>query len=146
MRPECFFAMLNPGSFNPHQWSYLMRILLADNRSRVRFALRSLLEEQPGIVIVGEVSDCQELMAQAETDCPDLMLIDWDLPGIEGDDLFPALREICPDLTVITLSSRPDVEGAALAAGAQAFVSKTGPPELLLAAIHDIKNSNGELS
>jgi len=58
-----------------------MRILLADNRSRVRFALRSLLEEQPGIVIVGEVSDCQELMAQAETDCPDLMLIDWDLPG-----------------------------------------------------------------
>jgi DNA-binding NarL/FixJ family response regulator len=140
MRPGCFFVILNPGSFNPRQWSYLMRILLAENRSRVRFALRSLLEEQPGIVVIGEVSDGQDLIAQAEADCPDLVLIDWDLPGIEEDDLLPALREICPDLTVIILSSRPEVKGAALAAGAQAFVSKADPPDQLLAAIQSVKD------
>ena len=117
-----------------------MRILLADNRSRVRFALRSLLEEQSGLMVVGEVSDCQELLAQAEADCPDLVLVDWDLPGMAAVDLLPVLRKICPGLPVIALCGRPEVEGAALAAGAQAFVSKAGPPEPLLVAIQDVKD------
>jgi DNA-binding NarL/FixJ family response regulator len=55
-----------------------MRILLADSQSRVRFALCSLLEEQSGLMVVGEATDCQELLAQAEADCPDLVVIDWD--------------------------------------------------------------------
>ncbi len=124
-----------------------MRILLADNRSRVRFALRSLLEEQSELMVVGEVSDCQELLAQAEADCPDLVLIDWDLPGMTAVDLLPVLRKICPGLPVIALCGRPEVEGAALAAGAQAFVSKAGPPEPLLAAIQEVKDRcKGDLS
>lgn len=124
-----------------------MRILLADNRSRVRFALRSLLEEQSGLMVVGEVNDCKELLVQAEAVCPDLVLIDWDLPGMAKVDLLPALHKKCPDLHVIALSSRPEVEGAALAAGAQAFVSKAGPPEPLLAAIQFVKDRRkGNLS
>ena len=124
-----------------------MRILLADNRSRVRFALRSLLEEQSGLMVVGEVNDCKELLAQAEAVCPDLVLIDWDLPGMAKVDLLPALQKTCPGLHVIALSSRPEVEGAALAAGAQAFVSKADPPEELLAAIQIVKDRRkGDLS
>jgi DNA-binding NarL/FixJ family response regulator len=124
-----------------------MRILLADNRSRVRFALRSLLEEQSGLMVVGEVNDCKELLAQAEAVCPDLVLIDWDLPGMATVDLLTALQKTCPGLPVIALSSRPEVEGAALAAGAQAFVSKAGPPEPLLAAIQFVKDRcKGDLS
>ena len=116
-----------------------MRVLLADSQSRVRFALCSLLEEQSGLLVVGEAIDCQELLAQAEADCPDLVLIDWDLPGMARVDLFAALREMCPGLHVIALSGRPEVEQEALAAGAQAFVSKAGPPEPLLAAIQSVK-------
>jgi len=124
-----------------------MRILLADNRSRVRFALRSLLEEQSGLMVVGEVTDCKELLALAEAVCPDLVLIDWDLPGMATVDLLPALQKTCPGLHVIALSSRPEVEGAALAAGAQAFVSKADPPEELLAAIQIVKDRRkGDLS
>ena len=116
-----------------------MRILLADSQSRVRFALRSLLEEQPGLMVVGEATDCKELLAQAEAACPDLVLIDWDLPGMAGVDLLAALQKICPGLHVIALSSRPEVEQEALAAGARAFVSKAGPPEPLLAAIQSVQ-------
>ena len=126
---------------------FFMRILLADNRSRVRFALRSLLEEQSGLIVVGEVADCKELLAQAEAACPDLVLIDWDLPDMATVDLLPALQKICPGLPVIALSSRPEVEQEALAAGAQAFVSKAGPPEPLLAAIQFVKDHyKGDLS
>ena len=121
---------------------FLVRILLADNRSRVRFALRSLLEEQSGPMAVCEVADCKELLAQAKAVCPDLALIDWDLPGMPTVDLLPTLREICPGLHVIALSSRPEVEREALAAGAQAFISKAGPPEPLLAAIQSVLPSD----
>jgi len=116
-----------------------MRVLLADSQSRVRFALSSLLEEQSGLTVVGEATDCQELLAQAEAECPDLVLIDWDLPGLTGVDLLAALQRICPGLHVIALSSRPEVEQETLAAGVQAFVSKAGPPEPLLAAIQSVK-------
>jgi DNA-binding NarL/FixJ family response regulator len=122
------------------RWSTLMRTLLADSQSRVRFALRSLLEEQSELIVVSEAADCQELLAQVGAACPDLVLIDWDLPGMAGADLFGALQKMCPGLHVIVLSSRPAAEREALAAGAQAFVSKAGPPEPLLAAIQSAKD------
>jgi DNA-binding NarL/FixJ family response regulator len=90
-------------------------------------------------MVVSEAEDCQELLAQAETVCPDLVLIDWDLPGMATVDLLPTLQTICPGLYVIALSGRPEAEQSALAAGALAFVSKAGPPEPLLAAIQRVK-------
>jgi two-component system response regulator DesR len=90
-------------------------------------------------MVVGEAKDCQELLAQAERVCPDLVLLDWDLPGMASVDLLPVLQTICPDLHVIALSGRPEAEQSALAAGALAFVSKVGPPEPLLAAIQHVK-------
>jgi len=118
----------------------LVRILLADSQSRVRFALRSMLEEQSGLVVVGEATDYRELLAQVEATCPDLMLLDWDLPGMVKVDLLAAQQRTCPALHVIALSSRPEVEQEALAAGARAFVSKAGPPEPLLAAIQLVQD------
>jgi DNA-binding NarL/FixJ family response regulator len=119
---------------------FLMHILLADSQSRVRFALSSLLEEQSELTVVGEATDGPELLAQVEAACPDLVLVDWDLPGMAGADLLAALKGTCPDLHVIVLSSHPEVEPEALAAGVYAFVSKAGPPEPLLAAIHAAKD------
>jgi DNA-binding NarL/FixJ family response regulator len=112
-----------------------MRILLADHQSKIRFALRTLLEQQPGLEIVGEAVDVEELLAQTEVAAPDLVLLDWKLRGLTVVDLLPALRRICPGLTVIALSGRPEERQAALDAGADAFVSKIDPPERLLAAI-----------
>jgi len=111
-----------------------MRIMLADHRSRVRFALRALLEQRPGVNVVGEVADAVNLLSQAGMDCPDLVLLDWRLRGLAADSL-PALRRVCPDVRVIALSGRPEERGAALDAGADAFVSKADSPERLLAAI-----------
>jgi DNA-binding NarL/FixJ family response regulator len=113
-----------------------MRILLADDQPRVRFALRVLLERQPGLKVVGEAADAQDLLAQTEATCPDLVLIGWELPGLVWRGPLSALRTIRPDLFVIALSGRPEARRAALIAGADAFVSKTDLPERLLAAIN----------
>jgi DNA-binding NarL/FixJ family response regulator len=114
-----------------------MRVFLADNQPRVRFALRKLLEQQPGLEVLGEAVDAEDLLTQTQKDCPDLVLLDWGLPGLAALDLLSALRGPCPDLVVIVLSGRVLARKAALAAGADAFVSKGDPPERLLAAIDD---------
>jgi DNA-binding NarL/FixJ family response regulator len=117
-----------------------MRILLADNQVKVRFALRALLEQQPGLTVVGEAAEAKEVLAQVEAVQPDLVLLDWNLCGLATADLLPALRRICPDLRVVALSARPEMHSAALEAGANAFASKTDPPECLVKAIQKVKS------
>jgi len=112
-----------------------MRILLADSQAKVRFALRVLLERQPGFEVVGEAASAEELLAHMAASCPDLVLMDWTVAGTMAAGLLRTLRSDCPDLAVIVLSGRPEAREAALAAGADAFVSKGNPPEHLLAAI-----------
>jgi DNA-binding NarL/FixJ family response regulator len=58
-----------------------MQILLADNQPKVRFGLRVLLKRQPGLKVIGEAINAEELLAQVEADCPDLVLLSWGLPG-----------------------------------------------------------------
>lgn len=112
-----------------------MRILLADDQPEVRFALRALLEQQPGLVVVGEATDAGDLLLQAKTACPDLVLLDWPLPGSAPADLLAALRRGNPRMPVIAMSGRPETRPVALVAGAVGFVNKCDPPEQLLEAI-----------
>jgi DNA-binding NarL/FixJ family response regulator len=115
----------------------VMRILLADDQPRVRFALRVLLERQPGFEIIGEAIDADDLLGQAEKTCPDLVLLGWELPGLAMAGSLSNLRQLCPSVSVIALSGRPEARRPALIAGVDAFISKSDPPERLLAAIEE---------
>lgn len=121
-----------------------MLILLAERRSEVRFALRVLLERQSGLEVVGEVVNTKDLLNKVEGECPDLVLLDWDLPGLLAGQTVATLRVFCPDLSVIVMSGRFEVKHAALAEGVDAFVHKTNPPDSLLAAIEGCRGSNGK--
>ena len=112
-----------------------MQILIADDQERVRFALRVLLAQQPGLHVVGEVSNGEALLAQASTVAADLALVDWELPRLAEAGGLPALHRSAPTLQIVVLSSRPGVRQAALAMGGAAFVSKGEPPERLLTVI-----------
>ena len=113
-----------------------MRIILADNRDKVRFALRALLEQQSALEVLGEAVDAEDLIARVENGCPDVVLLDWELPGMATLDLLSTLRSTCPELLIIALSGRVSGRREALAAGVDAFVSKGEPPERLLSAIN----------
>jgi DNA-binding NarL/FixJ family response regulator len=113
-----------------------MRVLLADNQPQVRSALQILLKQEPGTSVVGEASEAEGLLTQIRATHPDLVLLDWELPGLPAIGSLSALRRVCPNLLVIALSGRPEVCQEALAAGVDAFVSKIDPPERLLAALH----------
>ena len=116
-----------------------MHLILADDQTNVRFALRTLLNRQPDIEVLGEAADSTELMNAIKTlhpeIIPDIILLDWGLPGLPTEKLISAMRDLCPDLVVIVLSGRLEVNRAARAAGANRFVSKADPPGDLLEAI-----------
>ena len=113
----------------------MMRVLLADDQARVRSALRLLMEQQPGFEILGEAVDATGLLDWLKAAHPDLVLLDWELPGLPAAELLRLLHGQWPGLLVVALSSQPGVRQAALDAGADAFVSKGDPPERLLAAV-----------
>jgi len=113
-----------------------MRILLADDKSEVRSALRLLLEQDPLPDQVAEVSSAQELFADLRENCPTAVLIDWELPGIPMRELLPLLRSYCPGMKVIAMSSRFEARQEALIAGTDAFISKAEPPEYILATLY----------
>ena len=104
-----------------------------------------VLEQELGLSVAGEASEVEGLLAQAETIQPNLVLLDWELPGRPVDSstdlrrgLLAVLRTSCPHLKVIALSGRPEARQAALAAGADAFVLKGDNPEQLITTIRQL--------
>ena len=116
-----------------------LRVLLADAHTKVRSALRLVLEQQPGLQILGEAVDATGVSDWLRAVCPDVILLDWELPGGNLAHLVSELRHECPAMAVIVLSSRPEAAHAATNAGAHAFVSKGGPPEQLLTTLHHLR-------
>ena len=113
----------------------VLRILVADSRPDVRSALKLLLEQDAEMVVSSEAKRSGDVLEQVKATCPDVIILDYDLPGLQAGDLLRAVRSVCPAVWVVALCARSEVRQAALAAGADAFVSKADPPQSLLSTI-----------
>jgi SARP family transcriptional regulator, regulator of embCAB operon len=123
-------------------------ILIGDAQPRVRYGLRLLLEQQTGWRVAGEAEDTETLLAQVHCGCPDLVLLDCELPGIPFQDLLIVFRQECPKLRVVIMSGRDELRQKALQAGADLFAYKADPPEKLLGLIRGLaadKSDNAPL-
>lgn len=112
-----------------------LHVLLADDRASVRAALRFLLEHEPDLAVVGEAADATGLLLAASQHPADVLLLDWELPGLPIRHLLRLLQFERPSLRIIAMSSRPEAKPHALEAGAAAFLSKGAPPEAVRAAL-----------
>lgn len=112
-----------------------MKILLADDNPEVRSALRLLLEQEPLMALVMEVTDTPALLVHLSKDCPMVVLLDWELPGLHRSDVMMVVRSRCPETKIIALSSKFEARQEALAARVDAFVSKSEPPERILSTL-----------
>ncbi|MBU0492629.1 MAG: response regulator transcription factor [Chloroflexi bacterium] len=100
-----------------------LRILLADPHEVVRVGLRALVEQQPGMKVVGEASTTQEAVLQAERLAPDLIVVDAQLPGLEA---CRELKACWPQSKVIILAALLNYESLfdAITAGADGYALK----------------------
>ncbi len=115
-----------------------IRICIADRQPRVRYGMRVLLEQQPGWKVIGEASEAAEIIEQTQAGCPDIVLLEWELPGMPAEEIIAQLRTSCPDLRVVSLSGHHEVRQIALGVGVDGFASKTETPERLIRLIQKI--------
>lgn len=115
-----------------------MRILVADDLVAVRSALALLLEQEVDLQVAGQVSDSAGLLQAVDQNVPDVILLDWELPGMAASALVHELRQSHPQMCIIALSSRPEAEIEAMLAGVDAFIDKFTPPEAVLGAFDSL--------
>jgi DNA-binding NarL/FixJ family response regulator len=114
-------------------------LLLVDDDPRLRRGLRMRLELEPDLVVVGEANDGVEAVRQAVATTPDVVVMDVEMPAMDGIAAIAALRARAPRSAIVVLSIHDDANTRerALAAGASAFVAKHEADGVLLSAIRD---------
>jgi len=117
-----------------------IRILIAEDQRIVREGLRAVLEDEDEIAIVGEAANGQEaiqLFAQLQ---PDVVLMDLQMPVVDGPEATRRIREQSPDARILVLTTYATDEFIfkALRAGAQGYLLKDASANELLDAIHSI--------
>jgi DNA-binding NarL/FixJ family response regulator len=117
-----------------------IRVLLVDDHQVVRRGLRTFLEVQDDIEVVGEASDGSEGVARAEELRPDVVLMDVKMPGTDGVEALRTLREGGNPARVLIVTSFTEQRTVvpALRAGAAGYVYKDVDPEALAGAIRSV--------
>ncbi|MFD8272494.1 response regulator [Streptomyces flaveolus] len=117
-----------------------IKVLLVDDHQVVRRGLRTFLEVQDDIVVVGEAADGAEGVARAEELKPDVILMDVKMPGMDGVDALRRLRELDNPARVLIVTSFTEQRTVvpALRAGAAGYVYKDVDPDALAGAIRSV--------
>ncbi len=115
----------------------MIRIVLADDHTAVRHALAGLLGAESDLLVIGQAADGKQSVDHVRRLAPDVVLMDINMPAMNGIDATRQINGEFPAVRVIGLSVFESTEQAKpmLDAGAVAYVSKTDPPDVLLNAI-----------
>lgn len=118
----------------------MIRVLLAEDMHMVRGALIALLNLEPDIEVVAEVSSGDKIVPMVSEHRPDVAVIDIDLPILDGLTAATKIRETMPTVRTLMLTSlgRPGTLRRALAARVDGFLLKDAPPGQLADAIRDV--------
>jgi DNA-binding NarL/FixJ family response regulator len=128
----------------------MTRVLIVDDQADMRAGIRSMLQLDPDLVVVGDLSDGLQVLPFLRSHPVDVILMDIRMPGIDGVEATRRIREehSAEDVRVIVLTTfdHEDVVLAALRVGANGFLSKTVSPAELVAGIAEVVGGGGALS
>jgi len=125
-----------------------IRILIADDHPLFRDGLRALLASLPDAEVVGEVATGEEAIAQAAALQPDLILMDIQMPGVNGIEATRRILQTSPHIGVIVLTMFEDNDSvfAAMRAGARGYLLKGADQDEILRAIRAVANGEALFS
>lgn len=117
-----------------------LRLLLADDQHLVRGALAALLALEPDLEVVGEVARGDEVLAAVQRLSPDVLLLDVEMPGLDGLAAAAAVAAAAPLTRVLVLTTfgRPGYLRRAMEAGALGFLVKDAPAAQLADAVRRV--------
>jgi DNA-binding NarL/FixJ family response regulator len=113
-------------------------VLLVEDNEVYRSSLELLLGMHEGIRVVGAIEEGSKAVAAVAELGPDVVLMDYRLPGLDGAEATRALREAAPGVVVVCLTAEATEEerAAVIAAGAAALVEKGEPVQRLVDVVH----------
>jgi two-component system response regulator NreC len=117
-----------------------IKLILADDHAVVRSGLRMLLEAQPDIDIIAEAETGTEAVSKTRSMKPDVVLMDIQMPGLNGIEATKQIKEKAPETAVLALTMYEDDQYffEMLHAGASGYVPKRAAPDELLTAIRTV--------
>lgn len=118
----------------------MINVLVVDDHRVVRAGLVALLQQQPGLTVVGEAGNGEEAVAQALALEPDVVLMDMQMPVMNGVEATRQIKAAKPEIEVLVLTTYDDdaLIWGGLQAGAKGYLLKDAPPEELLGAIRAV--------
>jgi two-component system invasion response regulator UvrY len=118
----------------------MIKILVADDHTIVREGLKQILSNTEDLLVGGEATNGNEVLAKVQGEDWDVVLLDMSMPGRSGVDLIKRLKEEKPKLPVLVLSMYKEEQYAvrALKAGASGYVTKLSASEQLVSAIRKV--------
>ncbi len=131
-----------PSNATPETEKNLIRVLIVDDNPQVRVDLRVLLQLSNEIEVVGEASDGQEAIQQAEQLHPDVVIMDLEMPILDGLQATQQIkgRLLARRIVILSVHSERDDIERAMQAGADAFVQKGSSYITLIESIHPKKS------
>lgn len=122
--------------------SRAIRILVTDDHAVLRAGLTALLNAEPDLTVVGEAADGSECLRVAQAVQADVILLDINMPGMNGLEVLPLLRQSAPQSRVLVLTMHDDTTylRQVLQAGGAGYVLKQAADKELLSAIRTVYN------
>lgn len=126
----------------------MINVLIYDDNASRRESLQMLLESYPGMAVVGNFADCQLIEKQVAETKPHVILMDIQMPGINGIEAVKLVSRQFPDIKIIMQTVFEDEEKIfdALRFGAGGYLLKKDDPEKILTAIEDIMNGGAPMT
>ena len=123
-----------------------VRTLVVDDSAAVRTSLSALVNEQERLELIGTAADGREAVDKVETLTPDLVLMDLQMPGMNGLDATKEIQRRSPDVHVIVVTTHDGhgIRSACENAGADGFVSKNAGPEGIMTEIRRVISGSPE--
>jgi len=125
-----------------------IRLLIADDHTIIREGLRKLLENEPGLQVVGEATDGREAVIKAQDLLPDIVLLDLSMPGLHGIEATRQIARRLPKTKVLILSMHKNEAYVlqALQAGASGYILKDSASEEVVSALRCVFRGDSYLS
>jgi DNA-binding NarL/FixJ family response regulator len=117
-----------------------LRVILADDHPIIRAGLRTTLEAEPDIVVVGEAATGEQAQDLCRELQPDIMVLDLNMPGPKATETVAYVQEHCPQVRVLVLTAydnEPYVRGL-VSAGVSGYILKDEAPDALVQAVRSV--------